>query len=122
MCIRDRTISPLSSVVVITSPSVLWTNTLTVLFGSAFTVTVGVLSFVKVVEVVIVGLPGTVSSIVIDSSLDKLDVFPAASVANAVMRYVPSGINSPDSCSNTKVPSVWLGFTVSPNAWTPSSS
>ena len=40
---------------------------LTILFGSEFIVIVGVLSFVKVVEVVIVGLPGAVSSIVIDS-------------------------------------------------------
>ena len=85
-CIDFPIKSPLSSVVVINSPSVLSTNTLTVLFGSEFIVIVGVLSFVRVVEVVIVGLPGAVSSIVIDSSLDTLDVIPAASVANEVMR------------------------------------
>ena len=60
------------------------TNKLTVLPGSAVPVIVGVVILVNEVVVVITGASGAVVSIVIGSSADGTEVFPAASVAVTV--------------------------------------
>ena len=60
------------------------TNKVTVLPASAVPLIVGVVSFVVVADVDIVGLPGAVVSIVNETASDAVDVFPAVSVALTV--------------------------------------
>ena len=60
------------------------TNKVTVLPFSAVPLIVGVVSFVVVDDVDIVGLPGAVVSIVNATGSDVVDMFPAASVAVTV--------------------------------------
>ena len=60
------------------------TNKVTVLPFSAVPLIVGVVSFVVVDDVDIVGLPGAVVSIVNATGSDAVDIFPAASVAVTV--------------------------------------
>ena len=76
--------APLEPSAVVDPNSVDPLNSFTVLPASAVPLIVGVVSFVVVSGVDIVGLPGAVVSIVNATGSDVVDIFPAASVAVTV--------------------------------------
>ena len=76
--------APLDPSAVVDPNSVEPLNSFTVLPASAVPLTDGVVSFVVVDDVDIVGLPGAVVSIVNATGSDAVDIFPAASVAVTV--------------------------------------
>ena len=76
--------APLDPSAVVNPNSVDPLNSFTVLPASAVPLIVGVVLFVVVSDVDIVGLPGAVVSIVNATGSDAVDIFPAASVAVTV--------------------------------------